>query len=594
VNDFVLKGVPATHVAVSYSGKYIFATFETEMTGLLGALGGGTGTGGGGWGGGGNGKYNKALNRSLSRQNSNSEWGMGDDSPASLPRLMRGDSTGGTGQGAGGMGGGLLGRTSSNSSDQQQQTSDRRGGGGGGNRSHLVMWKQGSLSPNTEEILDLSTPITSLAFGRLDGREGHEIVVLGLLSGEVVISLLPLPIKMYLVAPKKQLPMSMSMSLPQQREHHLMANDSTTGGGGGGSIYTTATSTNVSVSLSAIARKQAKRSHGGAAAGAGGGAAGVGPYDPDEIDSDSEDYALPNTANGSATGIAGGGTSTADDLATNTSTVGPPGAGTGIISASAAAAAASLPTALTYDESLCRIFSLHEGLVTRVLISPSGLWIWSCGVDGSVFMLNTNLKAKDQTDVLEALSNENHISLTDKLMLRTQQGRLEDKEILLEEMAKDRKHTIHQLEIQREKERKLLEETMSREITKRDDIIVQGRNEIQLLQKKSNELMTSLHRNYQLQLSELEVVYEKKLAHETIYISNLKQAYDEYVSHIRLDLEGYQRKAQLQEEKLVHEKEEIIEETEKQKKLLLEYTDYIGERHREVLKVLTETHDDQK
>jgi hypothetical protein len=66
------------------------------------------------------------------------------------------------------------------------------------------------------------------------------------------------------------------------------------------------------------------------------------------------------------------------------------------------------------------------------------------------------------------------------------------------------------------------------------------------------------------------------------------------VTHIRYDLEGYQKKAQIKEEKLLSEKEEIIEETEKQKKLLLEYTDYIGERHREVLKVLTESHDEQK
>jgi len=107
-------------------------------------------------------------------------------------------------------------------------------------------------------------------------------------------------------------------------------------------------------------------------------------------------------------------------------------------------------------------------------------------------------------------------------------------------------------------------------------------------------MMNSLHASYQTQLSELEVVYEKKLAHESLYIQNMKQAYDEYVTHVRFDLDGYQKKAALKEERLVHEKEEILEETEKQKKLLLEYTDYIGERHREVLQILTEAHDEQK
>jgi hypothetical protein len=91
-------------------------------------------------------------------------------------------------------------------------------------------------------------------------------------------------------------------------------------------------------------------------------AGGVGPDDPEEIDSDSEDYILPNTATGSATGIAGD-TSTADDLATNTSTVGPQGVGTGT------ASAAALSTALTYDESLFRISSL--------VVCGSGVAVWT-------------------------------------------------------------------------------------------------------------------------------------------------------------------------------------------------------------------------
>jgi WD40 repeat protein len=557
VNDYVMRGVPATHVCTSPSGKYIFATFESDAGGPGGAGGRG---------------YNKSLNRSMSRQNS--EW-LDENTNAVVNQqatergksgilLMRADSMGGGGAGSGGAGQtgtpGLLGRTTSNSSDQQTPGADR----GKPNRSHLVMWKNGSLAPNTEEILDLLVPITSLAFGRLDGREGHEIVVLGLLTGEVVISLLPLPLKILNQSPKKFPP-----------SH-----------GGGGASVPTNDSTLGSMTKKTTALKRYPST----------------PYDPDEVDSDAEDSSLPHLGGGLS--LTGNGNSTTmsyqaapGDENTNASTGSPTSlyhaVGNLSITGSGGGGGSEKPS-LTYDETLCRVLTLHEGSVTKVLVSSSGLWIWSCGVDGCLFMLNTNLKAKDQTDVLEALSNENHITLTDKHMLLTQQNRLDDKETLLEELAKEKKHSLHQVEVQREKEKKLLEETMAREISKRDDIIVQGRHELQSQQKKMTDTINTLHHDYQQQLSELEVVYEKKLAHETVYIQNMRQAYDEYVTHIKYDLEGYQKKAQIKEEKLLHEKEEIIEETEKQKKLLLEYTDYVGERHREVLKVLTESHDEQK
>lgn len=519
VNDFVMRGVPATHVAVSTSGKYIFATFESEALNQN--------------------KYNKSLNRSMSRQNS--EW-LEENTAQHTERkgglLMRADSLGGTGG---------FGRTISNSSDQQTPA-DRKTPA---NRSHLAMWKNGILSPNADEILDLLTPVTAIAFGKLDGREGYEIVILGLVTGEIVISMLPVPVKVYVHAPKKYTHISTDV-------RYL-------------SIASVPTNESTNSPIYPGMRNAPAKIHSSS------------PYDPDEVDSDNDEYN--GLGNHSAMG---------NSLQGEEHTHAISGTGSYQVNAASERAGTSTLTSLIYDESLCRILALHEGTVAKVLVSASGLWIWSCGVDGCIFMINTNLKAKDQVDVLEAISNENHISLTDKMMLKTQQNRLEDKESLLEEMAKEKKHSIHQLEVQREKEKKLLEDTMAREISKRDDIIVQGRNELQAHQKKTMETINSLHTSYKQQLAELEVVYEKKLAHETIYIQNMKQAYDEYVTHIRFDLEGYQKKAQIKEEKLIHEKEEIIEETEKQKKLLLEYTDYIGERHREVLKSLTEAHDEQK
>jgi WD40 repeat protein len=501
-NDYVMKNVGATRVAVSPSRSCILASFEVESTIRP--------------------SHPSRLNsmKSFSRQNSDADHTI-THSPSATERraglmLSRENSSH---QPVAQL---LLNRTSSLGSEAPLSG---RGGASTSSRAFLVYWTGGKIESTKETVLELAHPVTAISFGMLDGRDMKEICVMGLANGDVVISLLPLPLKVV-----------SDMHIDPSCDVRYMT-----------------------------------------------------------IGSDSRDPQTPTKRSGRLMPVESGDVPDNADRAATPGAVATPGDSTPLPGNDEMTAAQEVANvAHTYDEKLCRVFSLHEGAVTRTFVSASGLWIFSAGVDGSIFMLNTNLKAKEQVEVSEAYGHENHIVLTDKAMLKSQQSRIEDKDAMLEEMAKEKKHTVLQLEAQRESEKKVLEETMIREIAKRDDIILVGRTELQQANKKAAEKLEHTHKQYRTQLAELEVMYEKKLAHESLYLENMKQAYDEYVTHARMDLESFHRKAGIREERLNLEKEDILEETEKQKKLLLEYCDYVGQRHREVLHNLSEAHDDQK
>ena len=87
-------------------------------------------------------------------------------------------------------------------------------------------------------------------------------------------------------------------------------------------------------------------------------------------------------------------------------------------------------------------------------------------------------------------------------------------------------------------------------------------------------------------MAEIELAYEKRLAQETLYFQRMKQAYDEFLAHARHDLLDAHVAAQQQHAVLVHEKEDVLYSTERQKAQLLQYCDYVSSRHQELLESL--------
>ena len=113
-----------------------------------------------------------------------------------------------------------------------------------------------------------------------------------------------------------------------------------------------------------------------------------------------------------------------------------------------------------------------------------------------------------------------------------------------------------------------------------------GRDEhskaIHTLQKEIDENKKA----YDKLLCEMEMNYEKRLAQETLYFQRMKQSYDEFVTHARMDLQQAQLQAEMKEKSLLNEKNEVLSDTEKQKHQLLQYCEYVSSRHQELLESL--------
>ena len=72
------------------------------------------------------------------------------------------------------------------------------------------------------------------------------------------------------------------------------------------------------------------------------------------------------------------------------------------------------------------------------------------------------------------------------------------------------------------------------------------------------------------------------------------QAYDEQLVHARKDVEDLQKAAVINADKEKQERKGLIEDTDQQKAIMIQYCDYITERNKEVFVELEETHDVEK
>ena len=415
-----------------------------------------------------------------------------------------------------------------------------------GGRAFLVLWKDNITSNDGGEVvMELETPVTAISFGKLDSRDSPEVCVLGLCNGTVLISLLPLPLRAFVPSPNKSLHNLASFSRDQRSLRDMR---------------------------STIAKPPTLVLDGG----------------ENSLEDDFFDLVPIEERNGAR------GETDIDFL--NADGVASPGTIKKKISRGESFSGYEdrQQQYMTIDSSQCRVLQLHDGPVLHTCVSATGLWFFTCGQDGSIFMLNSSLRAKETVEVVESQSNENSIILTDRVALKNSLNTMEDKDSLIEEMEKDFEKSSTEMTVSMKNERQQLNEVMTREIAKRDDIIMQGRNDLLQLKTKNAENLASVHKNYRDQLAELEVMYERKLAHESLYLQNMKQAYDEFVTHARMDLEENNRQAQLREQSLHQKNEDINAMTEKNKKILLQYCEYVGDRHREVLSSLTEQHDKDK
>lgn len=443
-------------------------------------------------------------------------------------------------------------------------------------RNCLVYWKN-SVTPNPE-IIYLDTIVTSISLGWTELLNPVEIAVLGLIDGRILLTALPFPLQI----------IGTSMTSTVQTTY-LDSTISPVNGSILGSAPSTAASSATSMSqndfepvkhISTVGSLMGSSNPPSRSVTFGGrGSATVSNF------GSSNDFFV---GTGGFVSIVESPASTAPGTPAEINH-----SSTASINSASSPMGNSNPTSTVPSfnqvqhglrEADCKTLSLHSGRVTQVVLAPSGLWVFTAGADGSVCMVALSHFAKDCYEIPEIVhAQENTLIVAERSQLSALRTRILEVDGLIEDTQKECDRSLFKLSEQKGIVIRDLETRMKREIQKRDQIIVHGREDYSKLSKMMKEEVEGLHKKYQSELSQLELVYEKKLAQESMYLERMKQAYDEFVIHARYNLTESQKEADKKIDSIEAQKLAALQDAEKQKKALLAYVEYVNKQHTLVL-----------
>jgi hypothetical protein len=186
-------------------------------------------------------------------------------------------------------------------------------------------------------------------------------------------------------------------------------------------------------------------------------------------------------------------------------------------------------------------------------------------------------------------SFENKFHIMESSKLKALRAHLIDTERLIESNKKDYDLKVEKILESKEKLVKELQSKMQKEIKQRDETILNSRNEYLKLKTSMNSEIAGIRKQCNDSISELELTYEQKLSQESLYLDKMKQAYDEYVVHSRMDLNELQKKTNQRVENVEQEKINALLEAERQKKTVLQYFDYVKLRGDELMQSLEQS-----
>jgi len=279
---------------------------------------------------------------------------------------------------------------------------------------------------------------------------------------------------------------------------------------------------------------------------------------------------------------------------------------------------------IMFDISTCKVVVNHSQRVCAVAVSQSGLWIFTASEEGSIFMLTTSNKAglqflqgdnvksagtmsargrpnssSDQSGVYfdnlpEYAAHENLLVMTDRAMLITQNSRIGDLSLSIDDSNAANMRSMNQLTEKKDAVIADLETTLKREIEKRDAIIMNGRDEHGRHARTLNDQIGELQRIHNQNTKALEVGYEKRLAREQLAYQELKQYLDEYACNARMDIEKAKGQVAEREMAIVSTQNAAIVESDAEKAKLLMYNDYVKERYTEVIDALEKSQEEER
>ena len=247
------------------------------------------------------------------------------------------------------------------------------------------------------------------------------------------------------------------------------------------------------------------------------------------------------------------------------------------------------------NEDLCKQLQLHRDAITSVQIAISGMWIFTAGADGGVYVLSTSLRAKEMPEFPERKKAiENDFVITEREALANLRHRLGEIDTIVQDKTRESDRIINKLSEQNAAKVAEMESRMKKEMKKRDAIIIKTREEMISTGKRLNLEISKLKNNQQREVSTIEAEYERKLSKESLYLEKMRQAYDEFVLHARMDMQDFQK--EVDRGKLL-DKEKVsttLKEQDKQKEALLTYIEYIKARNNEVLDSLSDAQEKER
>jgi len=449
-------------------------------------------------------------------------------------------------------------------------------------KTFLAVWKDG-LSEGAPRVISLESEARCIALGDTDGPDKFDICVLGMADGRILITVLPFPgtfhrmIDVQVSATITQMPPSpgseQHVKAQARRHKGFLASGSDvpaammnkTGRKVSG-LFTQyenpAQDATVTTARTATDADSSAMSFGL-----------TGQHQQHPHQRDSDDLSLPSRQSGAFE---------AQDFATALNTD-----RSGVAAMSTTKDAAQTEY---LDEARCHQLRMHCGPVSVVTISRNGMWVFSAGTDGVVHMYATSKKALDLMEVpVPSDTFENRFHLVEGSKLRALRHQLNDTERMIETNKKDYDLKVEKILESKDKMVQDLQARMQKEVKQRDEAILHSRNEYLKLKTGMNGEIAAIRKQCNDSICELELTYEQKLSQESLYLDKMKQAYDEYVVHSRMDLSELQRKTDTRVESIEADKNAALLDAEKQKKTVLQYFEYVKLRNDEVMQSMEQT-----
>ena len=192
------------------------------------------------------------------------------------------------------------------------------------------------------------------------------------------------------------------------------------------------------------------------------------------------------------------------------------------------------------DMNKCKSNNLHCGSVISVIISSDGNRILSIGEDGAIFMLT--LSAQNKTNIgdieeeiipvipnnlnslsIDINSGESSLMLADKKSFNKLRNQTSEIRLTMEETLRDSEKAIIKLSEQTEQRVNELEIKLKREVSKRDIIILNEREDHRKQRLNLNTIIATFEKKQSEIIARVELGYEQKLAQEALYLDRMRQ-----------------------------------------------------------------------